>query len=1040
MFSHLHTHSHFSLLAGIPSPTQLAERAARLGMPALALTDHDRLTGAIEFYDACRGAGVQPIIGLEIPVRFSPRWKDNLVFLAQDLPGWTSLCCLSSLLLDGADGAAEALTLDTLQQNSTGLLCLTGAGGWTANGVKATVDADELTPFSVLGRLHEIFKDCLYLEMQAVHPDGAGMAALARLSQQTRIPLVGTGSVYYLDPEQHRLQELLSAIRLNTPLSALPPGASAPQGSWMAGAEDMEARFAHYPAALAGVQEVLERCRLELPLGKQVYPRIHLADGKTPLESLREKAFSGAGRLYGEITPEIWARLEHELSVIESSGYASLFLIMEEVIQFARQADVPYSSRGSAGSSLVAHCLGITSPDPLRLDLYFERFLNPERCTPPDIDTDLCSNHRDEVIRHVYDQYGADQVAMVCTINRFRPRSALRETAKAHGLSSSEIDQMVRALPSRWGPPREEERDEETNLPESFAPLWERFTSPRFRRVIEDAGMLLGIPDHLSVHPGGVVISPGRMHEIAPTQAAEKGIRTIQFDLDQVERLGLVKMDLLGTRGLSVLGDVADKMRIANYSSNKIAFLETIPNEDKAVSELIRTGRTVGCFGIESPGMQHTLREIQASTPDDLMVALSLYRPGPMTGGLKDAFVNRHLGKEAVEHLHPALSRLLAETYGVILYQEQVLRIAHELAGFTLAEADLLRRAMSHFDPGERMKTLRDRFIDGAGRLSGVPAETAVRIWEMMAAFAGYGFPKAHAASYAQVAWRSAYCKVHHPAEFLAAVLANWGGYYRQDVYLLEARRMGLNVRGPHVNHSEIQFSAVDLDGSLVLFMGLDQVRELTRGTQQRILRERPFTSFGDFLARVAPRPKEAEHLVRVNALEGLGSIPVLLKQIGSNSRRMGQMELFQQLEEDRDAADWTLEEKAAAQQELLGIAVIAHPLELVQEQFSHLNVMPVREARQQIGRTVRIGGLRQSWRKQKGSRISPTSGAVFHTVLDDLTDGMHILVSETVYNSHREILSRHDPLVVEGKVHRDRQVGEPVLIVQRLILMDTVR
>jgi len=505
-----------------------------------------------------------------------------------------------------------------------------------------------------------------------------------------------------------------------------------------------------------------------------------LPAGMTPDALLQQKARDGALRLYGEITEEVENRLSHELRAIESYGYASIFLIMEEIVQFARQNGVPMSSRGSAASSLVAHCLGITSPDPLRLNLYFERFLNPARHTPPDIDTDLCSRRRDAVIRFVYERFGTDKVAMVCTINRFRRRSALREAAKAHGLPPQEISAMADALPHRWFGPRPKSAQSDLPYPELIG----RYRSPLHQQIFQQAHSMLGIPHHLSIHPGGIVIAPGAITDLVPTQLAAKGVVITQFDLDSIERLGLVKLDLLGIRGLTVLGDVAEEIA-AGKSETLSSVLDAIPQDDPATAELVRSGRTVGCFQIESPGMRATLREIQARSVDDIMVALALYRPGPLTGGLKDEFVRRHRGEEQISHLHPALAPLLEDTYGVILYQEQVLRIAHELAGLSLADADLLRRAMSHFDPGQQMQSLKGRFIAGAAGRNSVPPEVAERVWELMAAFAGYGFPKAHAASYAQVAWRAAWCKRHHPAIFMAAVLANWGGYYGQREYLM---------------------------------------------------------------------------------------------------------------------------------------------------------------------------------------------------------------------------------------------------------------
>ena len=397
------------------------------------------------------------------------------------------------------------------------------------------------------------------------------------------------------------------------------------------------------------------------------------------------------------------------------------------------------------------------------------------------------------------------------------------------------------------------------------------------------------------------------MHELTATQMTPKGLRITQLDLRSIEYLGLVKIDLLGIRGLSVLGDVENALRAQAQQGLTVLQPEkpapgSPPPVDEEVSDMLQQGRTIGCFQIESPGMRGTLREINARSLDDIMVALALYRPGPLTGGLKRAFVERYRAQQRgldpnVEHLHPSLEPLLADTYGVILYQEQVLRIAHELAGLSVADADLLRRAMSHFDPGKQMQTLKEKFIAGAFERNQVPLETAERIWDLMAAFAGYGFPKAHAASYAQVAWRAAWCKTHYPEFFMAAVLANWGGYYSQRVYLNEARRLGLNLREPHINHARREFSVQYLDGSPVLFMGLDQVRDLGARTQQRILQERPFHSLADFLVRVDPRAAEVENLIQIGALQGLGGIPYLLEQFRSQSWKSRQFPLFETLE-----------------------------------------------------------------------------------------------------------------------------------------------
>ncbi len=1059
-FCHLHVHSYFSFLEGVPSPAQLAQAAKQYGMPALALTDRHSLTGAVEFYDACRAEGVRPILGLELTVDPGEHSRPvsrqlppgSLVLLAQDLSGWASLCRLSSAA-EARPGSAEptATPLTRLAVNTEGLICLTAGG----RGTLEHLAGDEPAAIEYLSVLAELFPGRMYVELHSAREDGRAVVEwLASMASRVNLPTVAANPVYHLSAREAGVQRLLTAIRLIRPLSALPNDAVAPGGSSFATPEEMAGRFHRYPEALEATADIALRCQLDLPLGAQRYPQIALPLGTTPEQALRQNAEAGARRLYGDPIPaEVQGRLEHELAIIGSQGYAPLFLIMQEIVGEAQRMGVPTASRGSAASSLVAHCLGVTSPDPMRLNLYFERFLNPARATPPDMDMDLCSRRREGVIQSVYRNYGDDRVATVCTISRFRRRSALREAAKAHGLSAPQIKELVDRVPYRdgGGP----SGDGTSARQSAYGELLTQYPSSQYQRIFQDAEALLGLPRHLSVHPGGVVIAPGPMTDIAPTRMASKGVRITQFDLESIGRLGLLKIDLLGIRGLTVLGDVAEAGakrerakggEAARESAGLLEFLEGIPEDDPATADLVCTGRTVGCFQIESPGMRATLREVEARSVDDLMAALALYRPGPLTGGLKDAFVRRHLGQEPVEHLHPSLAALLADTHGVILYQEQVLRIAHDLAGLGLAEADLLRRAMSHFDPGEKMRTLKEAFVAGAQTRSGMPRETGERIWDLMAAFAGYGFPKAHAASYALVAWRAAWCKAHYPAEFLAAVLANWGGYYGQQVYLAEARRAGLAVRPPHVNHSGREFS-VSYDAGPqtsqtsevsetsevsrarpTLYMGLDQVRDLTRRTQTRIFRERPFASFSDFLARAEPRPQEAENLIKAGALEGLGQAPEMLHLLKSGGWQAGQMSLLEP--ESAGGADWSLAQRVAAEQEVLGVSVTAHPLELVADKLVDAEVTTSVEAAARAGQRVKVAGIRLSWRRTRSNKGEP----VYWMSLEDTEGMLEAVIPSGVYRRHRLDLSPgHAPFVLEGIMEPDPQTGEPTIRVERI-------
>lgn len=1016
LFCHLFTHSYFSLLEALPSPAELVQAAQAQGMTALALTDHNSLGGSVEFYLACQKAGIKPILGLEIDLEAGIE-SHRLVLLAASLDGWSKLCQLTSAILL-RESPDEPVSFELLSSLSGDLLALAGS------------NLNEVG----LRRLADLFSERLCLRLDT---SGNYRARLdqAELASRLGVPLVAAPPVYYLSTDQAALQRTLAAIRLISPLNKLPPEAAAPLAASFLTSAEMRQAYHDFPAALSATNDIAARCQVTLPLGKPRFPKIPLPPGKTAAQVLRQKAMAGARRIYKQITPEIQARLDYELKVISERGFEPIFLIVEEVLAYARENSVPFSSRGSAASSLVAHCLGITSPDPLALDLFFERFLNPARATPPDIDTDLCSRGRDAVIQHVFATYGEEQVAMVGTINRFRPRSALGDVAKAHGLSPEIIRTLVNTLPYGFFSRRSAEVEEEDGKvpPSPFAELTSKNRQPLYQQIFHEAEALLKLPRHFSVHAGGLIVGPCPLAQIVPLQrSGSKGITITQMDLESAEALGLIKIDLLGIRGLTVMGDVASAIYSWRRSEFKkpIQVLESIPTDDEETSDRLEHGQTVGCFQIESPGMQATLKEIRARTLDDLMVALALYRPGPLTGGLKDSFVRRFKGEEPVSHLHPALEPLLENTFGVILYQEQVLRIAHSLAGFSLAEADLLRRAMSHFDPGKQMQLLKEKFIARSLEISGVPAETANRIWELMAAFAGYGFPKAHAASYAQVAWRSAWCKTHFPAEFMAAVLANWGGYYSQQVYLAEARRMHLTIRPPHVNQARREFSVNYPQGEPILYMGLDQVRDLSGRTQERILSCQPFRSLDDFLERVDPRLQEAENLARVGALEGFGTIPAILQRLQTDNWRAGQMNLFGW--NPPAGEDWSLVQRVTAQQEILGTSLDAHPLELYPTQIAAAGAITTVEAAGKKGGKVCVAGVRQSGHRSWTGRGDP----MMFITLEDLEGTLDVVLFPDTYRRYRQVLSTSGPFFVTGRIELDPAREEPLLRAEKIELI----
>ncbi len=671
---------------------------------------------------------------------------------------------------------------------------------------------------------------------------------------------------------------------------------------------------------------MLERCA-PFELQKQpVWPVYALKAGQTAATALAESSRAGALRRYGPAAA-VEQRLTYELEAITSRGFAPFFLIVADIVAYARAQQIPVSTRGSVANSLVAYCLYITTVDPLANDLLFERFLSPARSGLPDIDLDFCSRRRDDVLEYVRRTYGEEHVALVATVSTLRLRSAVRETGKAFGLGDETIDRLVHLLPDTWHPdPRRRVRSDPQEV-------LRQLQDAREQEAVRVAYSLVGQPDHLGVHPGGVVITPGVLTDHVPVQWAPKGFLVTQYDHGDIEAVGLPKLDLLGIRALTVLADAADLVR--KYEDAKFA-LERLPLDDDATADLLERGDTVGVFQCESSGAQRTLRQLKARTVRDLAVANAFFKPGPAAGGMAVHFVRRYRGEEAVHYLHPALEPILQGTRGVLLFQEQILRLAREVAGLSWEEADHLRRGMSRFRSDE-MDAMRDRFVAGCQRPAphgpGLDRSQAQTLWEQVKAFAGYGFNQGHATAYAEVSYRSAYLKAHWPAAFLCGRLADWGGFYHQAVYIAEARRLGIEVRPPHINHGgahfDLEMVGGDLERSPVLWMGLGQVRDLRSSTIATLLaarKERPFVDLADLLQRVAIQNKEAVHLIRCGALDGLGpSRAGLLAELARYERgglaQMGFVFLADETPPETPA------ERLAWEEQLLGQPVSVHPL-----------------------------------------------------------------------------------------------------------------
>ncbi len=884
--AHLHVHSQYTFLRATPSIATLVDTAAAQGLTALALTDTNGLYGAVAFQRACLAAGIQPIIGMTVTVAppegmMQAGWATpgELVLLATGARGWRALCGLSSAIQarpDREEAAQQGVDWETLRSFRDGLICL--AGGRRSWLGRALVRDEAAIAARYASRLGGLYGENAYLALEVHDPSEPSQTdAMVEIGKRFGLPLVAAQPIYCMQPGERDRLRLLAALAHNCPLHAVKDAWVADDGDaravihWQTPVELCE-RFAAYPQALATIAMICEQCDPALPDGRPIWPVLPLGEHPTADAALRAQAEAGMTAVVDASAAAVHARLDMELAAIARRGFAPLFLVVADITAFARRHEIPYNTRGSVANSLVAYCTGITTVDPLAHDLLFERFLNPERVSLPDIDLDLCSRRRDEVLLYVRDRYGADRVALVATIATLRPKSAVRETAKAYGLDDETVAQLMGKVRDEWHPdPRRRSRD-------GLDAVLAQIDDPTHAEIVRAAFELVGTPHHLSIHPGGVVVAPGPLTEIVPVQWTPKGFWVTQFPHDDVEEIGLPKIDLLGIRALTVLADAAELVR---RHHNPEFRLGSIPLDDPVAGELLAQGETIGVFQCESSGAQRTLRQLQARTVADLAVANAFFKPGPATGGMAQAFVRRYRGEEPMSLLHPSLGPILGATQGVLLFQEQVLRVAVEIAGLSWGEADQLRRGMSKFRAAD-MAALQSRFVEGCCRTGangpGLILVQAQTLWTQVMAFAGYGFNQGHATAYADVSYRSAYLKAHWPAEFLAARLADWGGFHHQAIYLAEARRLGIEVRPPHVNHSRAQFTlrrqASQAGHPGVLWMGLGQVRDLRRASVRGLLaacRQQPFRSVVDLLGRVPLARKEWTHLVQCGALDGLG-------------------------------------------------------------------------------------------------------------------------------------------------------------------------
>ncbi|MCM3747965.1 DNA polymerase III subunit alpha, partial [Paenibacillus pasadenensis] len=960
-FVHLHVHSEYSLLDGAARIRDLTARAAELGMGSLALTDHGVMYGAVPFYKACIKHGIKPIIGCEMYLAGGSRLdkgtrKDNpiyhLILLAQNETGYRNLMKLSSIAHLEGFHYKPRIDHEVLREHAEGLVCLSAClAGEVAQHLLH--DRPEEAKRAAL-KYRETFGENFYLEIQdhGMTEQKKVTAGMITLSKETGIPLAATNDVHYLHREDAAVQDVLICIGTGKSVSDPDRLHMHGDGMYLRSAEEMEALFRHVPEALANTVRIAESCRLELKFGEHALPEYRpLPDGLSSaayLEQLclkgMQERYAGAGQT-AVLLEEAERRLRYELSVIERMGFSDYFLIVWDFIRYAHEQGIRTGpGRGSSAGSLVAYCLRITDVDPLKHRLLFERFLNPERISMPDIDIDFNDERRDEVIAYVSRKYGADHVAQIITFGTLAAKAAVRDVGRALDVPIGDVDRVAKLIPGQPG----------TTLESALASvpqLREYAERDGTRELIATALKVEGMPRHASTHAAGVVIAGRPLTDYVPLQAGSEAAPLTQYSMENVEAVGLLKMDFLGLRTLSILERTLKW--IAGETGEEIDF-RTVPDDDPATYEMLGRGDTTGIFQLESAGMRRVLKDLKPGSFEDIVSVLALYRPGPME--FIPRFIGGKHGLERVDYPHPSLEPILKDTYGIIVYQEQIMQIASQMAGFSLGEADLLRRAVSK-KKREILDEQRAAFLQGS-RGQGFTDEDANRVYDMILRFADYGFPRAHAAAYGVLAFQTAWLKRHYPVAFMASMLASVTGNQRKTgEYIDECKRMGMEVLPPDVNYSSVTFSP---EGGAVRF-GLASIKNVGMQAIDSILRERqnrPFGSLIDFCRRVDLRvvnKRVLESLIGAGALESLPGhraqqLAALDESVEAAQKwRKERAELQIELFGFEEVQNWDVElpqvqpytgtQLLELERELLGLYLSGHPLDEAEEQLRELEL-----------------------------------------------------------------------------------------------------
>jgi error-prone DNA polymerase len=998
----LHCHSCFSLLGGASSPKALVKQAADLGMTALALTDHDAVYGAAQFVQLAQKHNIKPILGAELTLHD----QSHLTLLVKDETGWENLCALITTARRNAAKGESLLPRGALSKHTDGLIALSGCSKGAISTALLRGDPDTAT--TIASHLASVFgRENFYIELQhhLLPDDNTLVNDLVDLARQLDLPIVATNNVHYAQQDGHRLLDVLTCIRHNTSLDEAGALLRSNSEYYLKSAKEIQALFADYPDAITNTVCIAERCNFHLHYGLQELPQFPTDNAKSADAMLRDLCKTGLRQRNIPLSSTVRERLTHELRVIQQSGLSNYFLVVWDIVRFSRENGILCQGRGSAANSLVTFLLGIAPINPMDHALVFGRFLSEERQVVPDIDIDFQADRREEVIQYVYNRYSHDHAAMVCTLVTFRARSAMRDVGKALGLPLDWLNQASRSLDTR----KPDELEQSRSLQDT---LGSRISSQQWQLLLDLCQQIDGFPRHLGVHNGGMIITGAPIfHRVAVEPATMPDRYVTQWDKESLEDAGLVKIDILGLRILSVVAETVD---LVEETAGKRPNLEALRFDDPAIYTMMTNADTVGVFQVESRNQTQMLPRLKPRHFGDLIVGISLIRPGPIQGNMVHPYMRRRLGEEPVTYLHPLLEPALKETLGVILFQEQVLKVARDLAGFTAGQGELLRRALGSKNPGQQVEQLHEAFIIGAQK-KGVSPEIAEGVFEKLKAFGGYSFPKSHAASFAVLVYRSGWLKRYHPLPFYTALLNHQPmGFWSPAVIVNDAKRHDIQTLSVNINRSP--FKCTIEQGRIRL--GFNYVKGINEVYGERLVEARadtPFKNLTDCCQRSQLPRRLIENLIQSGAMDSWGERRDLLWKLGTITYQVNELELdYVETQVNLPSlSDWEAEDM---QMGMTGVTLGDHIMARLRPNLQRRGILSSHQLLvHPSAQKVWAAGL------MVVHQAPPTAKGHRFITLEDEWGFINVIVRPVIYAQFRPIVHNASLLLVEGVTqHKD--------------------